>query len=70
MLCHYIDWDFRPDLPLVAIVALIAYAIEHFWRLRRLSLRTHVTVLAGLWLTSLLVLVLARLVPGKWEAWY
>ncbi len=70
VLCHYIDWEFRPDLVVVAIVALIAYAIVHFWRLRRVSLRTHVIVLAGLWLTSLLVLVLARLLPGKWEAWY
>ena len=70
LLCHRIDWEFPLDLLLVAIVALIAYAIVHFWRLRRLSLRTHITVLGGLWLACLVAMVLSRLVPGEWEAWY
>jgi hypothetical protein len=59
--CHYIDWDFRADVPVVLILGMILGALIFNIRLRPLKLPAMFRSVAILWIAVLLVVFARRL---------
>lgn len=56
-LCQFIDYDFRPDLALIAFALLVLYPIAHLSWLRSFALRSHLLLMAGLAAIGLLTIL-------------
>jgi len=70
VLCHYFDWEFRPDFILIHLGTISLYTLIHFWFLRHLSYRRYFFTLLFCGAGWLSIFIISRLVPGEWDAWY